>query len=77
MAVKVKELGKKLGVQYVLEGSVRKAGNRVRITAQLVDALTGGHIWSERYDRDFNDILDLLDEITLAIAVALQVPLAR
>ena len=64
MAVKVKELGKKLGVRYVLEGSVRKAGNRVRITAQLVDVSTEGHLWAERYDRDLVDIFSLQDEVT-------------
>ncbi len=55
-AVKVAEVSKELGVQYVLKGSVRKAGNRVRITAQLVDAITGHHLWAERYDRELKDI---------------------
>jgi adenylate cyclase len=62
-------------VQYVLEGSVRKAGERVRITAQLVDALTGRHLWAERYDRDLKDIFALQDEITIKIISALQVKL--
>jgi adenylate cyclase len=75
MAVKVKELGKKLGVRYVLEGSVRKAGNRVRITAQLVDASTEGHLWAERYDRDLIDIFSLQDEVTQKIVAALTVKL--
>ncbi len=62
--VKVQQVSKELGVKYVLEGSVRKAGNRVRITAQLVDAITGHHLWAERYDRDLEDIFALQDEIT-------------
>jgi len=77
MAVKVKELGKKLGVRYVLEGSVRKAGNRVRITAQLVDAGTEGHLWAERYDRDLIDIFSLQDEVTQKIVAALTVKLTE
>jgi adenylate cyclase len=77
MAVKVKELGKKLGVRYVLEGSVRKAGNRVRITAQLVNASTEGHIWAERYDRDLIDIFSLQDEVTQKIIAALTVKLTE
>jgi adenylate cyclase len=77
MAVKVKELGKKLGVRYVLEGSVRKAGNRVRITAQLVDASTEGHLWAERYDRELIDIFSLQDEVTQKIVTALTVKLTE
>ena len=77
MTVKVKELGKKLGVRYVLEGSVRKAGNRVRITAQLVDASTEGHLWAERYDRDLIDIFSLQDEVTQKIVAALTVKLTE
>jgi adenylate cyclase len=61
---KVQEVSKELGVQYVLEGSVRKASNRVRITAQLVDATTGHHLWAERYDRELQDIFALQDELT-------------
>ena len=64
-----------LGVRYVLEGSVRKAGNRVRITAQLIDPPTGYHLWAERYDRDMTDIFALQDEITEKIVVALEVTL--
>jgi adenylate cyclase len=60
-------------VRYVLEGSVRKAGDRVRITAQLIDATTGHHLWAERYDRDLKDIFAIQDEITLKILKALQV----
>lgn len=74
-AVKIKQVAEELGVQYVLEGSVRKAGDRVRITAQLIDALTGGHLWAERYDRDLKDIFTLQDEITIKIISALQVEL--
>ena len=73
--VKVQQVSEELGVRYVLEGSVLKSGKKIRITTQLIDALTGGLIWSERFDRDFNDLLNLLDEITLDIAVALQVEL--
>jgi adenylate cyclase len=75
--VKVQQVSEELGVRYVLEGSVLKSGDKVRITAQLIDALSGGHIWSERFDRDFKNLFDLLDEITQAIAVALQVELTE
>ena len=75
--VKAQQVGKDLGVRYVLEGSVRKAGNRVRITAQLVDALTGHHLWAERYDRDLGDIFALQDEITMKILTALQIELTE
>jgi TolB-like protein len=75
--VKVQQVGRELGVRYVLEGSVRKAGDRVRITAQLVDAATGGHLWSERYDRDLTDIFALQDEITMKILTALRVKLTE
>jgi adenylate cyclase len=73
--VKVKQVSEELGVRYVVEGSVRKIGDRVRITAQLIDALTGHHLWAERYDRDLRDIFALQDEITLKIITALQVKL--
>jgi adenylate cyclase len=73
--VKVKQVSEELGVQFVLEGSVRKSGDKVRITAQLIDALTGHHLWAERYDRDLKDIFALQDEITLRIISALQVEL--
>jgi adenylate cyclase len=65
--VKVQKVAEDLGVQYVMEGSVQKSGDRVRITAQLIDALTGRHIWSERYDRELKDIFALQDEITYKI----------
>ena len=71
-AVKVKQVAKELGVRYVLEGSVRKAGNRVRITAQLIDATTGRHVWAERYDRQIEDIFDLQDEMSQTIVGALE-----
>ena len=71
-AVDVKQVGRDLGVRYVVEGSVRRAGDRVRITAQLVDAATGNHIWAERYDRDLSDIFALQDEITETLVAALQ-----
>jgi adenylate cyclase len=73
--VKVKQVSEELGVRYVLEGSVRKMGDRVRITAQLIDALSGHHLWAERYDRDLKDIFALQDEITMKIITALQVEL--
>ena len=73
--IKVKEVGRQLGVRYVLEGSVRKADARVRITAQLVDAKTGGHMWAERYDRDLKDIFALQDEVTQKIVNAMVVKL--
>ena len=65
----------KLGVSHVLEGSVRKAGGRVRITAQLIDGATGDHVWAERYDRDLTDIFAIQDEISKAIVDALKLQL--
>mgnify|MGYP002630864525 CR=1 FL=1 len=73
--VNVVEVGRKLGVQFVVEGSVRKAGNRVRVTVQLIDAGTGHHLWAERYDRDLEDIFAVQDEITQAIVSVLPVRL--
>jgi adenylate cyclase len=73
--VDVPRLARQLKVSHVLEGSVRKAGGRVRITAQLVDGETGGHVWAERYDRDLNDIFALQDEISQAIVAALKLKL--
>lgn len=72
-----KDIGRELGVRYVLEGCVRKAGSKVRITAQLVEAATGGHVWGERYDRDIADIFALQDEITTAVSAAVQPALER
>jgi adenylate cyclase len=74
-SVKVPDVARELGVSHVLEGSVRKAGGRVRITAQLIDGATGGHIWAERYDRDLTDIFALQDEISEAIVAALKLKL--
>ena len=74
-AVKVKQVSEELGVRYVLEGSVRKAGDKVRVTAQLIDALMGHHLWAERYDRNLKDIFALQDEITMKIITAVQVEL--
>jgi adenylate cyclase len=71
----VKEVARALDVTHVLEGSVRKAGDRVRITAQLIDASTGGHVWADRYDRDLTDIFAIQDEISKAIVAALRVKL--
>src|SRR5437016_8412509 len=73
--VNVDEIGRALHVNSVLEGSVRKSGNRVRITAQLVNAAEGYHLWSERYDREMKDIFDVQDEITLAVVEALKIKL--
>jgi adenylate cyclase len=71
-SVEVTQVARELGVRYVLEGSVRKAGTRVRVTAQLVDAVTGYHLWAERYDRDLGDIFALQDEITETIVGAIE-----
>jgi len=71
-AVDVKEVGRRLGVRYVLEGSVRKASGKVRITGQLIDAVTGAHIWADRYERDLTDVFALQDEVTLAVVSAIQ-----
>ncbi|HMD63449.1 MAG TPA: adenylate/guanylate cyclase domain-containing protein [Stellaceae bacterium] len=70
-AVDVKQVGRELGVRYVLEGSVRKAGNRVRVTGQLIEAAIGGHLWAERYDRDLADIFAVQDEITASVSAAI------
>jgi len=74
-SVDVCEVAAKLGVSHVLEGSVRKAGNRLRITAQLIDGATGGHVWADRYDRDLTDIFEIQDEISRSIVDALKVKL--
>jgi adenylate cyclase len=76
-SVKVKQVSEDLGVRYVLEGSVQRSGDQVRITAQLIDALNGHHLWSERYDRDLKDLFALQDEVTLRILSALQVKLTE
>jgi adenylate cyclase len=75
MSVDVRRVGRELGVRWVLEGSVRKAGNRVRITAQLIDGQSGGHLWADRYDGDLTDIFALQDEVTSRIVRSLEVHL--
>lgn len=74
-AVKVQDVGQELGVSFVLEGSVRKAGSRVRVTGQLINAKNGGHVWADRFDRDLTDIFAIQDEITHAIVEQLKVKL--
>lgn len=71
-AVDVKEVGRKLGVRYVLEGAVRKAAGKVRITGQLIDAVTGAHIWADRFERDLTDIFALQDDVSVAVVSAVQ-----
>src|SRR5439155_18461225 len=66
--VDVKEVGRELGVRYVLEGSVRKAGTQVRITAQLIDALTGTHIWADRFDGSLENVFELQDKVAISVA---------
>ncbi len=75
-AFNVPEVCRELGVRFALEGSVRKAGNRVRITAQLIDGSSGGHLWAERYDRDLTDIFEVQDDVTQQIVAALEVKLS-
>jgi adenylate cyclase len=74
---KVQEIGRELGVRFVLEGSIRKAGNRVRITAQLVDAASGGHLWADRFDRELTDIFATQDEVVQQIVGALAIKLTQ
>jgi TolB-like protein/class 3 adenylate cyclase len=76
-AIKIVEVGRELGVQYILEGSVRKAGDRIRITAQLIDTTTEGHLWAHRYDRELKDIFKLQDDVTQKIIAALTVKLTE
>jgi adenylate cyclase len=73
--VKVQQVSQDLGVRYVLEGSVQRSGDRVRITAQLIDAIAGKHLWAERYDRDLKEIFELQDDLTIKIITALRVKL--
>jgi adenylate cyclase len=75
--INTKQIGRELGVRYVLEGSVRRSGNQVRVNAQLIDAATDAHLWAERFDRDMVNLLALQDEITTRIAVALNIELIR
>jgi adenylate cyclase len=74
-SVDVRHVAREVGVSHVLEGSVRKAGGRVRITAQLIDGATGNHLWAERYDRNLDDIFALQDEISREIVAALKLRL--
>jgi len=74
--VDVRTIGRELGVQSVLEGSIRRVGSRVRITAQLIDAISGGHLWADRYDRDLTDIFEVQDDVTRRIVDALKVTLS-
>ena len=76
-SVDVRDAARQLGVRYVLEGSVRKSGNRIRISAQLIDARDGTHLWAERYDRAIDDIFAIQDEITLVLATEMQVKLTE
>ena len=75
--MKVQRVAEDLGVRYVLEGSVQRSGDRLRITAQLIDALTGNHLWAERYDRDMTELFALQDEITTRIVLALRIELTE
>jgi adenylate cyclase len=75
--VNVQQVGRELGVKYVLEGSVRRSGDQLRITAQLIDATTGNHLWAERYDREMKDIFSIQDEVTMKILTSLQVKLTE
>jgi adenylate cyclase len=76
-AVKIKQISEELGVRYVMEGSVQRSDNRIRITAQLIDAFTGSHIWADRYDRDMKDIFALQDEVTRNILTAMEVKITE
>src|SRR6202042_3986057 len=70
--IDIKQVGRELGVRYVLEGSVRKAGGRVRITGQLIDSISGAHVWAERFDREITDIFALQDEVTQSVVSAVE-----
>ena len=76
-AVDVKQIGRELGVRYVLEGSVRKATNRVRVTGQLIDATTGAHLWAERFESTIDDIFDLQDQVAASVVGAIAPQLER
>ena len=76
-AVDIKQVGRELGVRYVLEGSVRKSGNRVRITGQLIDAAAGTHLWADRFDSQLEDIFDLQDRVTGSVIGAIYPQLER
>jgi adenylate cyclase len=76
-AVDVKQVGRELGIRYVLEGSLRKSGSRIRVTAQLVEAESGKHVWAERYDRDLADLFAVQDEIAQAVTIAIAPAIAE
>lgn len=76
-AVDIRQVGRELGVRYVLEGSVRKSGSQLRITAQLIDAISGAHVWAERYDRDISDIFAIQDEMTASVTGLIEPALAE
>src|SRR5207253_5811218 len=76
-AADVRQIGRELGVRYVLEGSVRKAGSRLRITGQLIDAATGAHLWADRFDGALDDVFELQDRITSNVAGAIEPQLQR
>ena len=76
-SIEVKQIGRELGVRYVLEGSMQRSGSHVRITTQLIDAVAGGHMWAERYDRDLTDVFAVQDEITQAVAMAIAPEIAQ
>ena len=67
-AVDIMQVGRELGVRYVLEGSIRKAGTKLRITGQLIDALTGAHLWADRFDGSMDDVFDLQDKVAVSVA---------
>jgi hypothetical protein len=69
--VDAKQIGRELGVRYLLEGSVRKAGNKMRITGQLIDTATGGHLWADRFDGGLEEIFDLQDQVTASVVTAI------
>src|SRR5262249_33940069 len=71
-AVDIKEVGRSLGVRYVLEGSVRKSAGKVRITGQLIDAVSGAHLWADRFERDLTDVFALQDDVAVAVVSAIQ-----
>jgi hypothetical protein len=71
-SVNVKQVGRELGVRYVLEGSVRKAANRVRVTGQVIEAETGRHVWADRYDRTLDDVFAIQDELTMSVVAAIE-----
>ena len=76
-AVDIKEVGRRLGVRYVLEGAVRKASGKIRVTGQLIDAVTGAHIWADRFERDLTDVFALQDEVTVAVVSAIRPKLVQ